>query len=453
MKESYLKDKTFYKIMLGIAVPITMQNLISTSLNMVDTIMIGKLGESELAAVGLGNQVFFLFILIAFGINSGSSIYIAQFWGKKDIPSIRKVLGLSLILGGILGLFFTVGAFFFPDFILKIFTEDMEVVALGSKYLKTVSLSYIVTMISFAYGFASRSVGQAKLPMYISAISLGVNTLLNYLLIFGNFGFPMMGVTGAALATVISRTLEMTLLLSVIYKNGEVLAAKLYEMLDLSKPFVKRFLNTTVPVILNEGAWSLGTVMYSVAYGRIGTGAIAAVQIANTIQNIFLVLSKGLANASAVMLGNQLGSNHTKRAIDYAFSFLIIGSAVGLGLGVILYLTAPFALSIFEISEEVYNNTLKIIAVMAIFMFIKIYNAIVVVGIFRSGGDTKFALILELGSVWLIGVPLAFIGAFWWKLPVYWVVALVSLEELVKALVGLPRVISTKWAKNVVDDI
>ena len=453
MKLDYLKDKTFYKVLIGIALPITIQNLISTSLNMVDTVMIGRLGEKQIAAVGLANQLFFLFILIAFGTNSGASIFIAQYWGKKDTLQIRKVLGLSLLVGGTISLFFAAGAFFIPEFILRIFTEDGQVVLLGSQYLRIVSFSYLMTTVSFAYGFASRSVGQAKLPMYVSAASLLCNTLLNYLLIFGKFGFPMMGIRGAAIATVISRFLEMFLLLFIIYKKGDTLAAKFHEMLDFSKPFVLKFFRTTLPVILNEGFWSLGMVIYSIAYARIGTGAIAAVQISNTIQNVFMVLNMGLANASAVMLGNELGANKIDKAISYGYTFLILGPVMGIVFGAILYLTSPLILSIFKISESVYNDAFKIIIVMSIFMFVKIYNAIVIVGIFRSGGDTKFALVLELGSVWCIGVPLAFLGAFLWKLPVYWVVVLVSLEEVVKAVIGLPRVISKKWARNMVDEL
>ena len=230
MKLDYLKDKTFYKVLIGIALPITIQNLISTSLNMVDTVMIGRLGEKQIAAVGLANQLFFLFILIAFGTNSGASIFIAQYWGKKDTLQIRKVLGLSLLVGGAISLVFAAGAFFIPEFILRIFTEDEQVVLLGSQYLRIISFSYLMTTISFAYGFASRSVGQAKLPMYVSAASLLCNTLLNYLLIFGKFGFPMMGIRGAAIATVISRFLEMFLLLFIIYKKGDTLAAKFHEI-------------------------------------------------------------------------------------------------------------------------------------------------------------------------------------------------------------------------------
>lgn len=453
MQLNHYRDKTFYKTLLSIAIPITIQNLISTSLNMVDTVMVGKLGEIEIAAVGLANQLFFLFILIAFGINSGASIFIAQFWGKRDIQNIRRVLGISLIAGGVVSTVFAAGALFFPEFILSVFSKDQKVILLGSQYLRIVSFSYLATTISFAYGFASRSVGQAKLPMYVSAISLLCNTLLNYLLIFGVFGFPQMGIRGAALATLISRLLEMVLLLIIIYKRQETLAARINEMLDLPRDFVKKYFDTATPVIINESFWSLGMVMYSVAYARISTEAIAAVQIANTIQNLFMVFNFGLANASAVMLGNELGANNNEKAIKYGYNFAVLGPLVGMILGIMLYLSTPLALSSFQVSDVVYRDTQKIILVMSIFMFVKMFNAILIVGIFRSGGDTKYALALELSSVWLIGVPLAFIGAFYWKLPVYWVVAVVSLEEVVKAIVGLPRVLSKKWAKNMVDNL
>ena len=453
MELNHLKDKIFYKTLLSIALPITIQNLISTSLNMVDTVMVGRLGETEIAAVGLANQVFFLFILLAFGINSGASIFIAQFWGKKDIINIRRVLGIALMAGGFVSLIFAAGALFVPEFILSIFSRDQKVILLGSQYLRIVSFSYLATTISFAYGFASRSVGQAKLPMYVSAISLLCNTLLNYLLIFGKMGFPVMGIKGAALATLVSRLLEMIILLIIIYKKGETLAGKINEMFDLTRTFIKKFFDTAMPVILNEGFWSLGMVMYSIAYARIGTGAMAAVQIANTIQNLFMVFNMGLANASAVMLGNELGANHRDQAIKYGYNFSVLGPAVGVALGIILYISAPLVLSFFRISATVYGDTYKIILVMAVTMFAKMFNAIIIVGIFRSGGDTKYALALELCSVWLIGVPLAFLGAFYWKLPVYWVVALVHLEEVLKAIVGIPRVLSKKWAKNMVDDL
>lgn len=445
------KDEVFFKTLFSIALPITLQNLIGSSLNMVDTVMVGELGESQVAAVGLANQLFFLLSLVLFGINSGSSIFISQFWGKKDVANIRRVLGIALLTGGVFSFIFTAIAFFSPGFVLRLFSEDAYVIELGSGYLRIVSLSYVITGISFAYGFASRSIGQAKLPMIVSAVSLGCNTILNYLLIFGKFGFPEMGVDGAALATLIARIVEVVLMTMIIYRKGYALAGRLRELLDLSMVFVIKFFKTTIPVILNEGFWALGMTMYSAAYARISTGAVAAVQISNTIQNLFMVIFFGMGNACAVMIGNKIGANDKDTAIDYAKKYSIIGPALGLIMGALLVVLAPKVMILFNVSAEVQSDVYRILTVLAIFMGIKVFNILLVVGILRSGGDTKFSMFLEIGSVWLVGVPLAFLGSIVWRLPIYWVIALVSIEELLKASVGIPRVVSKRWVRNVVD--
>lgn len=453
MLKGLFEDKKFYKIMISITLPIALQNLITSSLNMVDTVMIGRIGEANIAAVGMANQYFFLFVLLLFGVNSGAAIFVAQFWGKKDIPNIRRILGIGILLGGIISGLFTVGALAFPRIIMRVFTNDMNVVILGAKYLRIVSFSYIITSISFAFGIASRSIGQAKLPMIVSAISLGANTFLNYVLIFGGFGIPALGIVGAAIATLTSRSIELLLLLKIIYKNKGPLAGKINEFIDINKDYIIKFLNTAMPVILNELFWSLGITMYSVAYGRIGTGAFAAVQIATTIQNVFMVIARGLGSSCAVMIGNELGANNETKAIEYAKRFSILSLIVGIVIGAVLYLSAPFVLYLFGVKTEVYANAYKILGVMALFMPFKVFTGILIVGVLRSGGDTKYSLLLEGGSVWFIGVPLAFIGALVLKLPVYWVVVLVSIEEVVKAAIGIKRIISKKWVKNVVENM
>jgi putative MATE family efflux protein len=453
MNISDFKDKHFYKTMLSLAIPIALQNLISSSLNMVDTVMIGGLGEQQIAAVGLANQIFFLLALVLFGINSGSAIFTAQFWGKRDILNIRKVLGISLSSGVLASLIFSAGALFIPEFILSIFTEDKTVIDLGSKYLKIISFSYGITAISYCFAFASRSVGSAKMPMLVSAFSLVVNTVLNYLLIYGNFGFPDMGIEGAAIATLIARLVELILMLYLIYRGNSVLAGTFKEMFSFDTGFAARLFKTSIPVILNEGIWSLGIVKYSIAYARIGTEAITSIQISNTIQNIFMVASMGLGNACAIMIGNRIGANENDKAIKYANMFSVIGVSLGVILGVALIAFSPLILPIFKISSQVYDTTIKILIAQSLFLCIRIYNSILIVGILRSGGDTKFSLFLELASIWLVGVPLAFIGAFVWKLPVYWVFVLVSLEEVIKAAIGIPRVVSKKWVKNVIENM
>lgn len=453
MTNLWNKNKAFIIAMFSIAIPITIQNLISSSLNLIDNLMIGKLNETAIAAVAIPNQVFFLFVLIAFGVNSGTGIFISQFWGKKDLYNIKRVLGIAIFTGSLVAFLFTVVSLTIPEFIISLFVDDLEVINLASKYLKIVSLSFILTAIGFSYSFASRSIGLAKLPMIASIIALTTNTVLNYLLIFGKFGFPSLGVEGAAIATLISRIIELIIIVGYIYTKDKILNAKLREMLDLNKVFISKFFETTKPVILNEAFWALGMTMYMVAYGTIGKKAVTSVHISNTIQNLFMVVSMGLGNACAVMIGNKLGANEEKEAISYAKKFSVLGITVGISIGLILILLSPIVLKFFNVSSEVYSDSLKVLIIMGIFMVFKVFNTVLIIGILRSGGDTIYSLMLEIGSVWVIGVPLSFIGATLLKLPIYWVITLVHLEEIVKAVIGLKRIISKKWVKNIVNDI
>ena len=417
--------------------------------------MITSLGNESLAAVGLANQVFFFYSVTIFGVATGSSIFIAQFWGKKDTENIGKIMGISLAIVTLLGILFTLAALIVPEYIMKIFSNDSEVIRLGVDYLKIVSLSYIITGISFSYAVASRSIGQAKMPMVASMVSFTTNAVFNYLLIFGKLGLPQLGVKGAAYATVLARILEIALILYSIYSNkNNPLAQNIKAMTNWSKDFIKKYFKTAYPVILNEAFWSLGTVLYSLAYAKIGTEAAAAVQILSTVQNIFMVMTRGLANACTVMVGNKIGAEEENEAIEYANSFMILSVALGLILGILLFISTDAILLFFRnITPGLHESSKKLLIVAAFFFFVKSFNGTLIVGVLRGGGDTKFSMVLEMGAVWLVGVPLAFLGALVFKLPVYYVSILVNMEEVVKAVIGIPRIISKKWVTNVIKDM
>ncbi len=444
------KDKIFLKSMLAIALPIALQNLITSSLNMVDTLMISSLGQTSIAAVGLANQFFFFYILITFGINSGSSIFIAQYWGKEDIPSIRKVLGLAVSLSTIVGIIFTVMALFFPQLIMRILIDEPDVIKIGSDYLRIIALSYLPTAISFAYSVALRTTGRPNVPMQISAISFVTNTVFNYILIFGKLGIPAMGVKGAAWGTVIARFVEIGVTLYAVYSTDGVLAANLKDLTSWGKDFAKRYLKTTYPVILAEGAWSLGQVMYSIAYAKLGEEATAAVQITNTIQNIFFVLVRGIGNACTVMIGAKIGSGDEEEAYEYAKNFMILSIILGLVLGVIQATTPNLTLKLFSgLEPSLYEVSRKLLIVMGLTFVFRVFNSTGIVGVLRGGGDTTFGMILDIGSVWIVGVPLAFIGALLLDIPVYMIFLLVTIEEVIKTIVVIPRFLSKKWIKNI----
>lgn len=445
---SLFMDKKFFKALLRLAVPIVLQNLVLSSLNLVDTIIIGGLGERAIASVGLANQYFFLLNLLLFGITSGSSIFTAQYWGNKDIKNIKRVLGVCIITGGLAALIFTIGGLLIPEQILSIFSKDKDVIILGGQYLRIIAFSYVITSISFAYSFTLRSTGQVKIPMFVSITALGINTLLNYALVYGYFGLPKIGVKGSAIATLIARIVEMILILSVVYKTKNVIAGSIKELLDLSAEFIKNFFKVTIPVIMNESIWALGVTLYSVVYARMGTEVIASTNISSTIERITWVIFMGLGNACAVMIGNKIGEGDEKEAFIYAKRFIILGPSLAILGGILVYFNSHFILSAYKVSPIVYNYAAKNLMVFSVFLWVKVFNFTAIVGILRSGGDTKFCLFLDTSGVWLIGVPLAFLGGLVWHLPVYWVYTLVFMEEVYKLILGLPRILSKKWINN-----
>ena len=446
-------NNTFYKTFMQIGIPIALQHLISSSLNLVDTFMIGRLGETAIASVGVANRVFFLFIISIFGIYSGFGIFTAQYWGKKDTVNIHKVLGAMLLFGVGLSAIFMSASLIFPEKIMGIFTKDFEVVQNGIGYMRIVALSYTVTAISFAYSFSSRAVHRTTLPMIVSAVALSTNTILNFILINGYLGFPALGVKGAAIATLISRMLEFLILIINIYKDKtHPLAAKFRDMIDINFNMIKNLVKTGMPVFLNEAIWVFGTTIYFIAFGMLGTEALAVIQIAYSVSDFFQSLSMGIGNAAGVMIGNSIGNCEFEKAYDYGGKFLKLTFIFSIILAGILFLSRPLILMLYKsFALETQVMLFKSLAVIAVFQIPKMFTFTMIVGVLRGGGDTKFCLILDALSVWFIGIPLGFISVMVFNLPVHLVLASVFLEEVFKMFITVPRFIKKKWINNVIE--
>ena len=448
----FFQDRRFFATLLKIAVPITIQQFISSMTNMLDVLMIGQLGETSIAALGLSNQIFFLLSILLFGISSGSAIFTAQYWGNKDPSNLKRVMGIGLSLGIGIAIIYTFLALFLPEVILSFYTNDAAVIELGSQYLRIVGISYIFTSITFTFVSILRSTENVKLPMVITIIALSLNMFLNYVLIFGNFGMPKMGVSGAALGTTIARIIECIVIVFFAYKLKTPAAARLSE-LRYSFSFFKKVLQTSLPAAVNELFWSLGITTYNAVYAHIGTNAIAAVNINSTIESMAFVVFIGAANACAIMIGNRIGAGDEETAYEYGNRFLILTLVGAVLIGLIVIFIRPVVLSLYNIEPISYKLAMQILLIFGVTMWIRVTNLMIFIGILRSGGDTRFALYVEMGSIWLIGVPAAVIGAFVFHLPVYWVYALVLAEEVVKLLFVYPRFKSKKWIHNLAETV
>ncbi|MGI6480613.1 MAG: MATE family efflux transporter [Sphaerochaetaceae bacterium] len=442
----------FYSRLLHLAFPIMLQNLLNSSVSFVDTLMIGMVSESALAAVGLANQMFFLIAIFFYGVSSSAAIFIAQYWGAGNRESMHKVMGIALLLNLAGALLATLSSLFFPELLMKIFTKDPVVIAHGVEYLKVVAISYLFSSIVLIFFIALRSTGNAKTPLYVSAFAMGLNIVLNYILILGKFGLPRMEVRGAALATTIARGTEVVLTLFFVFKNKHPIAATLKQYFSFDKALVKRYLSTGIPVILNEMFWSLGMTAYKVAFARMGTDVIASVNVTEAIQGLFFVALMGISNASAIMIGNRLGEGQIETSKQYASRLLLSGLVVGTVLGIALILTSPLLPIPFNLSAGVLQMTTYTLVVMGILVPIKAYNMILIVGVLRSGGDTRFSMFTELAGVWFIGVPLAFIGALVIKMPIYYLYLFLAIEEVFKFVIGMVRIKSGKWINILVEE-
>ncbi|NLM35694.1 MAG: MATE family efflux transporter, partial [Clostridiales bacterium] len=319
----------------------------------------------------------------------------------------------------------------------------------GGKYLFIVLFSYIFTAVTFVYNYSLRSIGNTVTPLMVNIAALISNVLFNYILIFGKLGFPALGVEGAAIATLISRAIEAILLIILVYKNNGVFSARLKELLDLDISFFKKSYRIIIPVLLNDVLWALASLIYSFVYGRMGTGPTATVQICNTVNNMFMVVTFGMASASVIMIGNSIGEGKEEQTIDYAKKFMVVSFYVSIILGVILALTAPFILDLFNVSYEVRSSTLIMLYIISVIFFVRFLGMVMIVGILRGSGDARSSLIIEGFTMWFIGVPLTIVGAFVFKLPVHLVYGLAILEEVTKFILALIRLKSRKWINNI----
>lgn len=444
----FYSDRDYFRLLVKIAVPIALQNAVSSSLNMVGSLMIGQKGEVAVASVGLAGQVFFLLNLLLFGIGSGAAMFTAQLWGKRNIPDIRRVLALALTLGLIAASVFFVLSRYYPELILGIYSKDPAVILEGSRYLSIFAWSFFFFAVTFSYALTLRSVGEVKAPVIISISALTLNAFLTFGLVFGNFGLPELGVPGAAVALVIARAVECFAIVGYTYISKSPAAATMHDFLRVDFQFIGKVMVPVLPIIANEFLWSMGITTYYVIYARMGTDSIAAMNIVSTIDQLALVVLFGLTSATSVIVGNQIGAGNLEKAYLYGGRSLGLGAGIGVVIGILVVVLSPAILSLYKVSPEVIELAQKTLIIASCFIWLRSMNAINIVGNLRAGGDTTYSLVLDGLIIWVLGVPMAYFGAFILELPVYLVYLFVMSEELAKWILGLGRFLSRKWIHN-----
>jgi len=447
---SLFDDRRFFAGLFTIAVPIMFQNFLNSLVGMADTVMIGRLGTAEIAGVGLGNQVFFFFNILLFGIVSGGGVFTAQFWGRKDLSGIRKTLGLCLALALGLALAFLAACGLAPRFVIGLYSNDPAVVSLGAAYLKTLSLSFVPFAISFSFTIMLRTVEKVHLATVSTVISLSLNVALNWVFIFGLGPIPAMGVVGAARATVIARTLDALILVSVTYARRYPLAGPLRDLLGFDGRFAKTYFAVALPVMVNEFFWSLGITLQSAIFARTHTDALAAFNIVNTVSGLAWVVFIGLGNGVAVMIGKAIGEGNDGQARDYASRITRFSPLLALTVAAFLIPASKALPFLFNVHESVFAIANVMFVVLALTYPFRAFNMSMVIGVCRAGGDTRFCAVYDVAFLWSLALPLAGIASFVFGAPAWVVYVAVVSEEPFKALLGAWRLRSGKWLHRVV---
>ncbi len=440
------ENKIFYRKLVITGIPMVIQQVIAVTLNLADTIMVGKVSENALAAVGAANQVYFILGVVLFGIFSGASVIAVQYWGIGDVASLRKIVGIDYTMCVVLSIPAIALIYFAAPSIIGIFSDEAEVILLGTNYLKIACFSYFFSGLTFVISYNSRAIQDLKYPTTINACAILCNIILNYILIYGNLGAPKLGVVGAAIATLISRILECAaMLLSVYLRKEHPLKAMPSEMLSFSRDLFKRVMKTAVPVIITEGLWAVSVSSIFAAYGKISASALAVSQIAVTVTDFFQTIYFGLGNAAAVIIGGVLGQGRKELAYRYSRNIIKVTWALNAVMTVILIISRKFIADIYDFSAETTDMLMKALLVYAIALTPKMFAYMMICAIFRAGGDTVFCMYVDVSLNVGAQIPLAYIGvlALKWSLP--WVMALVAIADFVKVFFCFHRYYSKKW--------
>ena len=439
-----------YRKLISLTIPIALHKLINSSMPLIDSAMISRLDESALTALGACNQVFLIFFSAITGIADGTALFSAQYWGDGNIKGIRKMLGLSIVGGLGLLTILAIALVLLARPIMEIITgnSDPQVVQYGVDYIRITTWGYLFLAVTNCYTSTQRSINQPRLGVFVSVVAIGSNAIMNYIFIFGKLGFPAMGIKGAAIATVISMVLEMFLAIFLTYRYIPELAASFKELFSFNWELIRKTVKVSLPVTANNLQWALGTTFYVAAYNRISTSAAAAVQVANSIQNIFAMFCISFAVSAGVIIGNKIGEGREDLARAYSKKLLGIAFAVGVGIAIILVLARPLSLLLFEVEPHMVETVFLLLVVVALILPFRSMANMVILAFFSAGGATRVGFLIETAAVWLFAVPLCFIAATIWKWPVHLVLACSASEQILKFLIALPYYRSFRWLHN-----
>lgn len=449
MQKLYVKDKQFYKNVAGITVPIALQGLITTGVNMMDNIMVGKVGETQLSAVSLANQFISIFHIFCMGIGMGASVLVARYFGMKDKDSLKKTVAIMLRLCLTIATIFFVVTIFFPKEIMLIFSEEEDIVSEGIKYLEYSVITYFLLGLSLTSTIVLRNVKQVRIPLYTSIGAFFINIVANYMFIFGKFGAPRMEVAGAALGTLIARIFEFSVICGYLLFKDQEIGFRIRHLFAPVGVLWKEYIRISIPVLISDGILALGNTSVAMVIGHLGKSFVAANSVTMTTQQLSSVVIQGCSQSGAIITGYTLGEGDREKAQRQGYAFMGIGILFGTLSALIILLISGPMINAYELSEETRAIARQLMLSISIIVVFQATNSIMTKGVLRGGGDTKMLMLADNIFLWVTSIPLGLLAGFVWHLSAFWIYFFLKIDQVVKAFWCLIRLNSGKWIKKI----
>lgn len=449
VKETFFtKDKTFYRTLFSMMIVVALQNVVTYSVNMVDNIMLGRLSQEALSGAATVNQIFFMVDQFALSIGNTLVAIAAQYWGQKKLQPIRTLTGIALKLGLIVSAVIIAICAFFPDQVLRIFTNSPEIIAEGKQYLFIIMWTFALFIVSNILMAALRAVGTVKIAFYTSVVSLCINAFGNYVLIYGKMGFPQLGIRGAAISTLIARIAELLIVVIYIAKVDKKLDLFHRDLFKFNRDMKRDYTKVYIPIMISQVLWGVSVPMQTAILGHLSADAIAANSVATTFYQYLKVVVLAMSATSAVLIGNAIGRGNMREIKQEARTISVIDVAVGICLGLLLIALRKPLLSLYNLDATATDLALTLIVLMGFIMMTMSYQMPVSFGLIQGGGDAKFTMKMNMISTWCIVMPLSFMAAFWWKLPVPLVVLVIQSDQIFKCLPTFIHFRKYTWMKK-----
>lgn len=447
--KEYLGTKELYKQMFKIAIPISLQSLITVGINLTDTVMLSNMGDAQLSASSLATQFINIFMICCMGIGMGASVLTARFWGMKEIYSLKKALTIMYRFCFCFAAIFTLITILFPEGIMRIYSSDPEIIHYGGIYMRWMIPQYFCMGFSLTSIVILRSIGQVKIPLMCSISAFFINIFFNWVFIFGNLGAPRMEIAGAALSTLISRIFELCFVCGYLFFVDERIGYRLSNLKMKCSDMFSEYMHISIPVLISDGLLGLGNNAVAMVMGRIGQAFVAANSVTMVVQQLSSILTVGIGNASGIITGHTMGEGDYKKAHREGYTFTIIGFAVGFLAALVIFILKKPIINYYQVSHEA-----KLIAdqLMDSILFIVIFqsvSSILTKGVLRAGGDTKFLMAGDILFLWIASVPLGALAGLVFHWSAFWIYTFLKIDQIIKCFWCIWRLKSGKWLKKI----